>query len=503
MERDPIDSKRVKRPGAPPRARRRLLRCVPAILAALLAAVFSAAAVQASEGTESPVAAATHAAVRSAQKAERQARKLAEQESRRAERAARLQAHREAQRNQREAIRLALKEKEGNTVAIECTGVTIAFTKFPAVPGSPNVVQESIAIKNPPASLGGGPISFPPITYSFEGSMSRQAIPIAFPVGHYLVDVHAKWASNGVHGDFDIHGNLTCPPAPNFVVRKLQTIAGSSQPPTESPLTATVGQTVDYTIVATNTGNTPLTFTTLSDPRCDPGTISGGSLAPVEPLGSVSFTCTHTLTAADRTAGAYTNVASLTAAPEAGEGPSKSKESNTVVVTPIDATPEEKAKEEQTKKEEEENAKKGKSSTPPPVSTPTVSVLGTTTGTTTVTKTAGKSGVLGFASATIPALHGPQGCVRGPFLASIKAAGVGAVSFYLDGHRLKTLTAKNARRGLLSVRIDASRLRIGVHHVLARITMKKASASARAAKAARSLTIVRCKSSVVTPHFTG
>ncbi len=512
MERDRIGSKLVERPAAHSVLRRRLRRVLSVVFAVLLAAVVSAAAVQASESAESPVAAATHAAVRAAQRAERQARKLADQESRREQRAARLQAQRAAQRQARESTRLAKKEKEGNAVTIDCTKVTIAFKGFPVVPGSPNVVLEEIVIKNPPESLGKGPIAFPPITYSFPGAESTQVVPIAFPVGHYLVDVHAKWWTNGRHGNFDIHGNVTCAPAPNFVVQKLQTIAGSGQPPTESPLTGTVGQTVDYTIIATNTGNTPLTFTTLSDPHCDPGTIAGGSLVPVEPLGTVTFTCTHKLTPADQTAGSYTNVATVTGVPEEGEGPSKTKESDTVVVTPISSPPEEKTKEEPKKEEEPPKTEKPKGEekheekppSSPPVSgtntpAPTGGVLGSTAG----VKTTGKAGVLGFASATIPALHGPQGCVRGPFVASVKAAGVNTVVFYLDGHRLKTLSSKNARKGLLTVRIDASKLHIGVHHVLARITMNKASAAAKAAKAARSLTIVRCASSVVTPHFTG
>lgn len=498
MERDPTSSNRAA-PSENRRstARRRLRRALPVIVAALLATVCSAAVVHASEGSEP--SSASRAAKRDTQKAERQANKLAEQESRSAMRKARREAQSEERRKTREPIRLAQKEKAGNSVAIECSGISIAFVKFPAVAGSPNVMQEWVTIKNPPQSLGSGPVSFPAVTYSFEGAASKQTIPIAFPVGHYLVDVHAKWASNGTHGSFDIHGNLTCAPAPNYSLQKLQTIAGSGQPPTEGPLSAAVGQTVDYTIVATNTGNTPLTFATLTDPRCDPGTISGGSLVPVEPLGTVTFTCTHTLTAADGAAGSYANVASLTATPEEGEGPSKTKETNTVVVTPVLATPEEKPNEE--KEEERKKKEEATGETKSPVSNPVPSggVLGTIASTNPV----GKNGVLGFASATIPALRGPQGCVRGPFLVSIRAKGVSSVVFYLDGHKLKTLTSKNARKGLLSVRIDPSKLRIGAHHVQARITMTKASASAKAVKATRSLTIVRCHSSSVTPRFTG
>jgi hypothetical protein len=273
-------------------------------------------------------------------------------------------------------------------------------------------------------------------------------------------------------------------------------------------VTGKVGQTVDYQMIVTNTGNTPLTFSGFSDPRCDAKTIVGGSEGPVEPMGTVTFLCAHTLTAADHEAGSYTNVATVTGTPEEGEGAPIVHESNPVVVTPIapsEKEVEEKEAKEEKEREEKEEPKKEDPKPPPAkqevLNTPPTSSTPTATGS--ISATALKSGVLGFASATIPSLRGPQGCVRGGFTVSVKSAGVGTVVFYLDGRRLKSLSAKNAHKGLLSVRIDATKLKVGAHRVLARITMKQTSSTAKAAKASRGRTIVRCASAAITPHFTG
>ncbi len=111
--------------------------------------------------------------------------------------------------------------------------------------------------------------------------------------------------------------------------------------------------------------------------------------------------------------------------------------------------------------------------------------------------------MLGFSSATVPSLRGPQGCVRSGFTASVKSAGVKSAAFYLDGHHMRTLGPANSRKGLLSVYVDVSKLKVGAHHVKATITMKPVTSGGKAATASRSLTVVRCHSAVVTPRFTG
>jgi hypothetical protein len=437
-------------------------------IAVLLALTVLVPSGQASEGMEAEIQAAT-----------REATKAAEKENLRMQREAAQNARRQARRDAREPIRLANKERENGVVSMSCSEVTINYRNFPDLPG--NTVVEYLKIRGK---------LFAPIIHTFDGTSSTETIPIVGPVGHYLVDVHAKWRTNGLSGNFDIPGNVTCGPAPAYTIEKLQAIGGSGLPATTAPLTGQVGQTVDYEIRVTNTGNTPLTFSNFEDKHCDPGTLGGGSgETPVEPLAVVTFMCSHKLTAADETAGSYTNTATVTGTPEPEEGSPETHESNTVEVTPI------------TPHKEEEKAKEKTPETPAttPTTTPTGGVLGTSSSTT----PAPKSGVLGFASATVPALKGPQGCVRSAFTASIRSAGVSSVTFYLDGKKLKTLSSKSSHKGLLSIRIDPSSMKVGAHHVVAKITMKKSSSTAAAVHATRSLTVIRCHVAVVTPHFTG
>ena len=442
-------------------------------LSLLLALTVLAPSGQASEGIEAEVQAAT-----------REAAKAAEKENLRLQREAARNARRQARRDARAPIRLARKERENGVVSISCNAVTVAYRNFPDLPG--NTVVEYLRIRG---------ANFPPIVYKFDGSASTQTIPIVGPVGHYLIDVHAKWRSNGVSGNFDIPGNVTCGPAPAFTIQKLQTIAGSGQPLTTGVLGGQVGQVVDYQIQVTNTGNTPLAFSKFLDPHCDPGSIAGGvGEAPVEPLGVVTYTCNHTLKAIDGEAGFFTNTATITGTPEAEEGPAVSHESNTVEVNPITTpAPEEKPKD----KEPEKTPETVKTT---PTSTPPASGVA---GLTTSAGPAAKSGVLAFSAATVPALKGPQGCARGAFTASIRSAGVSSVTFYLDARKLRTLTSKSSRKGLISIRIDPTKLRVGAHHLTANITMRKSSSTAKATHATRSLTVIRCHSAALTPHFTG
>ncbi len=127
--------------------------------------------------------------------------------------------------------------------------------------------------------------------------------------------------------------NLPATPSPSFTIVKEQQIAGSGSF-TTAQLTGSVGQTVDYEMIVTNTGNTSLTFSAFTDTQCDSGTITGGpGGAPVAAGASTTYTCTHTLTAADQTAGSYPNNATVTGTPPAGSGSPTTNTSNTVVVT--------------------------------------------------------------------------------------------------------------------------------------------------------------------------
>jgi hypothetical protein len=280
---------------------------------------------------------------------------------------------------------------------------------------------------------------------------------------------------------------VTVSPAPPIVLpglslEKLQQIEGSGAGYTTTPLSGQVGQTVDYEILVDNTGNVPLNLEGLSDPRCDPGTLAGGVGAVALPVGaSTSYTCKHVLVAADEAAGKYENTVSLVAYPPPGEGSPFAQTSNTVLVT-VGAGP------------------------PAPAG-----AGGTGTGTgasggvlsSTSSQPASKSGVLAFGAASLPRLKGAlQGCARSGFRVSVKSADVASVTFYIDGHKLKTLTAKNAHKGLLSIEIDPAKLKVGVHRLTAKITMDH-TGSAKALTGTRSMRILRCDPVKVTPKFTG
>jgi hypothetical protein len=85
---------------------------------------------------------------------------------------------------------------------------------------------------------------------------------------------------------------------PNFTVEKLQAIKGNSSGFTTSELTGKVGQTVDYEIVVSNTGDTQLPFSPLQDANCN--NISPAGATELAPGSSETFTCEHTLTTPDQ-----------------------------------------------------------------------------------------------------------------------------------------------------------------------------------------------------------
>jgi hypothetical protein len=262
------------------------------------------------------------------------------------------------------------------------------------------------------------------------------------------------------------HVETEVPAQPAFTIQKSQEIAGSGTGLTTATLTGKVGQTVDYQIIVRNTGNTSLSFSNFSDSHCDAGTIGGGPSGPLAPGGSATYVCDHVLSAADQAAGSYSNTATDTGTPPEGQGSPVTHTSNTVVVnvpTPSEPAP---------------------SSTPP---APPAQM-----------SPAAPAGEVRAQSQAAPALTGPQGCVRASLVARIKAAGVQSVTFYLDGHKLRTLPAKRARAGSLSIKINTGRLAVGVHRLVAKVRM-----SGKPGVTSRGLTIVHCASQAVSPKFTG
>jgi hypothetical protein len=99
---------------------------------------------------------------------------------------------------------------------------------------------------------------------------------------------------------------------PSVAIAKTERINGAGSF-VSGPLSANVGDTVDYQITVT-AGQTPLTSVTLSDPKCDSGTLSPSGPQSLQANESRVFTCSHKLATADGSS--YTNTASVT-----GNGP--------------------------------------------------------------------------------------------------------------------------------------------------------------------------------------
>ncbi|MHB8235697.1 MAG: DUF7507 domain-containing protein [Solirubrobacteraceae bacterium] len=426
-----------------------------------------------------------------ARHAARQAVRAARRAAHQAEHQARHEAHQAVIQAAREA-RLQARKEHGElmhpNVSIEfsCNQVTWNYVGFPDAPG--NTVVQQVTIDHDHSTRIHS-------TFTFDGPTGTAITPLDGHAGRYQVDAAGKFTIEGRKLQFDIYKKAKCPPAPAMTIEKLQRIAETATY-TASPLTGEVGQTVEYEMIVKNTGNTPLTLGALSDPHCDPGTIAGGPGANPLALGaSTTFTCTHLLNTNDQAAGSYTNTASDTATP-VGEGSPVTSESNTVVVEvpggqvlpepPVEKTPE---------------TPSNKTSSQSPSS----GVLASSTATSPsggLNGASPKTGVLASRGA-IPALNGPHGCVRAAFKASVKSAGVKSVGFYMDKRKLKSMTAHSARHGRISITIDPSKLSVGAHRLLAKITMVPISAGAKAKQATRSTNVVRCSSATVTPHFTG
>jgi hypothetical protein len=219
--------------------------------------------------------------------------------------------------------------KPNPRVKVEYTCSTIKFELrgFPARPNNTVTVKVKVDGK---------------LVYSkpfvFNGPTATDIVKVAIPPGHHSVSSYIEYVkgTNGIVGENDDHavGGITCTVETGFTLRKLQELAGSGGPFTTETLTGHVGETVDYQIVAANTGNVPLTFSGFSDEHCEAGTLTGGpGSSAVEPEHSTTWTCQHILTEEDKTAGFYANSAAVTGTPPEGSGGSPvTNTSNTVVV---------------------------------------------------------------------------------------------------------------------------------------------------------------------------
>jgi hypothetical protein len=467
---------------------RRLLRARSAAVLALVLgglALTSTPALSATEGaTTTSEAKANHAAQLAAEREGRVAKRRIEAHARRIQQIVQREEHAAQVRAQREAQQ-GLRITPHGFVEITCATVTWHFEHFS---NAPHTVREIVSIDGERGQ---------PVLFTFTGESGSNMTPVGASASSHAIDAFANWVDNGVRDNWDISAHRVCGtggPGHSYTIEKRQKIFTSKSGFVTTPLSGEVGQTVEYQIVVTNTGSEFLDFSNFQDPHCDKGTIKGGVEGLLAPGSAATDSCTHVITPADQEAGSYLNTAEVTATPFGHQEPVTTP-SNTVEVTVV--PPGTKTKEKPPTGKEPSNG--GGSNNPGTTTTTTASnsTLGQTS-----TQT-GKGGTLA-STASVPALQGsPHGCVRSSFIVSVKSKGVRAVTFYLDNHKIKKLTAKNARAGKLSVRVQTAHLSVGVHRVKARITMNSLTASTKAVIASRSMTFARCASAVISPRFTG
>jgi hypothetical protein len=261
---------------------------------------------------------------------------------------------------------------------------------------------------------------------------------------------------------------------PSFTIEKLQEISAGTSGFTTSPLSGSIGQTVDYEIVVRNTGNVAETFSEFTDAHCDPGTIAGGpGSSPVAPGRSTTYTCDHLLTMV----GSYTNQAMVTGTSTGGTPVQHTSNQVMVEVPPAPAI------------------------VPPGVG-PAISQTIPGAGPSPTLMQAGPAPaqeVLAGCETSLPTLHGASGPKRTTFALQISSLGIKRITFYLDGRKLKTLAQSQAKGGKFTIKINPRNLSYGAH----RVSIKTLMSNSTCASVARSGVFVRPRTQHVAPTFTG
>jgi hypothetical protein len=246
---------------------------------------------------------------------------------------------------------------------------------------------------------------------------------------------------------------------PSFTIEKRQSIAGSGAAFTTARLEGTVGETVDYEILVTNTGTQAFALSDFTDPHCDEGTIAGGpGDNSVAPGATTTYTCSHVL----GSTGIYINEATVTADPP---GSSLTETSNRVEVDAV-AKP---------------NILK-----PVTVAEPTASP---------------SPKLAAMPSSTLkcpasPQLLGASGSKVEPFTVRVSSLGIARISFYLDGRKLETLGQAHAKSHRFTLAIDPRWLSHGAH----RLSIRAVMAETGCAPVSRASVFVRPEAKHVAPY---
>jgi hypothetical protein len=214
------------------------------------------------------------------------------------------------------------------------------------------------------------------------------------------------------------------------------------------PATATVGDTLNYTLTITNPGDVSFAAQEVgvTDPRCSQPPVlksKGADQTPnqFDPGDTWTYTCSADTTG--QGPGTFVNTATVTA-----------KDTNGRSVTDTDTFP------------TQLNAQQV---------IPEEVVHGTAR------------------------LQGPSGCVRTSFTATVRGTRIADVVFFLDGKRVKRITAKEGQKAF-KVKINPRKVGRGVHRVTAKVVF--VSESQTKTKTLR-LSFQRCRKQVVRPRFTG
>jgi hypothetical protein len=313
-------------------------------------------------------------------------------------------------------------------------------------------------------TIGGGPGS---ASLAPGASTTYTCDHVLTTVGAYTNEATATGTSPGgvpiehTSNQVVVEVPTTVGPEPRFTIEKLQQINGSGF--TTTPLTGLVGETVDYEIVVTNTGNVALTFPSFSDPNCEVGTLAGGpGKAAVAPGAKTIYTCSRVLASV----GSFFNVATVTGIPE-GEAPI-THHSNEVEV---------------------KSAENSKTPAPEPKQvTPTAATP----------PPSPKIGKLAICERSMP-LKGASGPKRHVFTVQTSSSGIKQITFYLDGRKIKTLKQSQAKHGEFTIEINPTRLSYGAH----RLSTKTIESNPKCKAPARSSVFVRPLSERAPPKFTG
>ncbi len=175
-----------------------------------------------------------------------------------------------------------------------------------------------------PSTCTGTPVTSVTTTVTGDGDYSSPSVTMTGTgtfvwVATYSGDANNAPLSNGCAESSETV-TVTAPPpgpTPSFTLTKLQSDT-TSPTFTTSPITANIGDTIQYEIVVTNTGNTPLNLA-LVDTMCTSiagptgSAVSNGQLAIG---GTAMWTCLHVVVAGDFPT--YVNVAQVTATPPGG-----------------------------------------------------------------------------------------------------------------------------------------------------------------------------------------